>query len=162
MKILTRFLAVLAILFLSCNSKQAALNEKLPFEILNYFGPVDSSKSVIINIINPEDCLSCLSVAKMYFDNLDKVRLPRQNFLFLFPNKREIEKPALLEKFSLSTEANNLIFNDSILDLFNKVFIHSDFTSYLVVYNKKLRWQNSMQITKLNKVEEINYMIPEK
>ena len=69
MKILTRFLAVLAILFLSCNSKQAALNEKLPFEILNYFGPVDSSKSVIINIINPEDCLSCLSVAKMYFDN---------------------------------------------------------------------------------------------
>ena len=74
----------------------------------------------------------------------------------------EIEKPHLLGKFSLSKESNNLIFNDSILDLFNKVFTHSDFTSYLLVYNKKLRWQNSMQITKLNRVEEVNYMIPEK
>jgi hypothetical protein len=153
------------LLLFSCNNTEnvvVGLNAKMPLTILNCFSVVDTSSSIIVNIINPDDCLSCITVANNYFQNLNKIRLPKQNFLFIFPSTREIERSYLLEKFSLSKDLNNLIFNDSILDLFNKVFMSSDFTSYLVVYNKKLRWQNSMQITKLNRVEEVNYMIPEK
>lgn len=162
MKILTRYLTVLIILFFSCNNRQVHLNEKLSFEILNYFGTVDSSKSIIINIVNPGDCLNCLTFAKMYFDNLDKVRLPKQNFLFLFPSIREVEKPALLEKFSLSSTTNNVVFSDSIIKIFNTTFSNSNFNSYLLVYNKKLRWQNILLMNEITNIEEINYTIPEK
>ena len=131
-------LVSLLLLGIACQQQKNAVDEI--FDLLNRL-EYKKGENIIVNVINPGDCQTCIAVGKLYYEELfSKSTIPRSNIFFVIPKIRKIEKDILFkERFILPTQIKdcNIITDNNLQKKLISLIPNKNFYSFVIVYNPR-------------------------
>jgi hypothetical protein len=102
---------------------------------------LDAKKNIVVNVLNPGDCQTCVAVGKMYYDSLLlNDYLPKSNIVFVVPEIRKIEQENLFKQrfpFPVDIGGYNVISDNGLVEELKKLRQEKTRFSFVIVYDEK-------------------------
>lgn len=93
-------------------------------------------KYIIVNVINPFDCINCGNMARYYISEiLPKTVIPASNVFVITTPIRKVELDLLIKELQLDTLRSKFIPDNTLYSQLNKQIPNFGGSSFFIIYN---------------------------
>lgn len=97
---------------------------------------IQKGKYIIVNVINPYDCLACGSMTKYYISQiLPKTVIPKQNIFVITTEIRKVELDLMMKNLNIDTLSSKFLPDDALYSQINKQIPNFGGSSFFIIYN---------------------------